>query len=88
MVLMSPSDGHLRPVHALRFCWCDCIYFSLKPAVISLILVLHKDMILLDVGFLRVLASSMIRLALMILISLTFSRLHWQWPRQLLDTLL
>jgi hypothetical protein len=45
-------------------------------------------MILLDVCILMVLASSMIRLALMILISLTFSLLPWQWPRQLPETLL
>jgi hypothetical protein len=68
-------------VHVLWFCRCDYVYFSLELVVVPLVLVLKdEDMVLLNVGFLWVIASNLSRLAFTVLIPLTFSRLTQRWP--------
>jgi hypothetical protein len=59
----------------------------MKPVVILHVFLLSgEDVVLLDLGFFRVIASSLSRLALAILIPLPFSRLAWRQPRQLVTS--
>jgi hypothetical protein len=86
VILLPPCDGCLGQVHVLGFCRHDHIHFSVKPVVVLHVFPLSdKDIVLLDVGFLRVIASSLSRLALAVLIPLTFKWLPWWLPRQLAD---
>jgi hypothetical protein len=51
--------------------------------ILHIFLLTGEDVVLLDVGFFRVIANSLSRLALAVLIPLPFSRLAWRRPRQL-----
>jgi hypothetical protein len=84
MILVPPCDGRLRLVHVLELCRHDRVHFSVKLVVVLHVFPLSdEDLVLLDVGFLRVVASSLSRLTLVVLIPLPFSRLAQRWPRQL-----
>jgi hypothetical protein len=71
-------------VHVLGLSRHDRVHLNAKPVVILRIIFLSgEDMVLLNIGFFSVVSSCFSRLPVTVLISLPFSRLVWQWPRQL-----
>jgi hypothetical protein len=63
-------------VHVLGFQWCNDIHLSLVPEVIPLVLLLSdEDVVLLDVGWIAIIAlvSHRSRLMLVVLVPLAFS---------------
>jgi hypothetical protein len=84
MILAPPCDGRLRLVHVLGLCQHDRIHLDAKPVIILCVIFLSgEDMVLLDVGFFRVVSGCLSQLPITILISLSFSRQARRWPRQL-----
>jgi hypothetical protein len=78
-------------VHILGLRWHDGVHLSFILEVVPLVLLLSdEDMVLLDVGWIVVLAlvRHWSQLVLAVPVLLTFSRLFWRWPRQLVGALL
>jgi hypothetical protein len=90
MVLASPGDGHLRPVHELRFCRHNSAHLCFMPKVIPFILAGgSKDVILLNIR--REVVVTLVRLAssrITLLVLLTSSRLCLRCSRELPSVLL
>jgi hypothetical protein len=90
MILASPGDGRLRPVHELRFCRHNSIHLCLIPKVVHFILAQgSKDVILLNIR--REVVITLVRLAssqTMLLVLLTSSRLRLRRSRELPSALL
>jgi hypothetical protein len=78
MILASPCNGCLVPVHVLGLRLCNGVHFSLVLEVVPLGLLLsNEDMVLLNVGWIAIVAlvSRWSRLVLAVLVPLAFSRL-------------
>jgi hypothetical protein len=90
MVLASPGDGCLRPVHELGLCRHDDVHLYLVPKVIPFVFVWGgKDVILLDIR--RKVVITLVRLVtsgLVLLVLLISSRLRLRSSRKLPSALL
>jgi hypothetical protein len=72
-------------VHVLGLYRHDSIHLDVKPVVVLCIVLLSgEDVVLLDVGFFRVVPGSFNQMSVMVLISLPFSWLAQRRPWQLL----
>jgi hypothetical protein len=90
MVLASPGDGRLRPVHELRFCRHNSVHLCLMPKFAPFILARgSKDVILLNIH--REVFITLVRLTssrTMLLVLLTSSQLRLRCSRELPSALL
>jgi hypothetical protein len=80
MVLAPPCDSHLRPVHVLGLRWHDDVHLRFVPKVIPFVFIRSgEDVVLLDDS--REVVITLVWLLgiwLMLVVLLTFSRLHWR----------
>jgi hypothetical protein len=84
MILTPPCDGCLRPVHVLGLRWHDNVHLSFILEVIPLVLLLgDNDVVLLDVGWIVILALvyHWSQLMLAVLVPLAFSQVLRGRPR-------
>jgi hypothetical protein len=90
MVLASPGDGCLRPVHELGFCRHNSVHLCLMPKVVPFILVRgSKDVILLNIrGEVIITLVQLASSRTMLLVLLTSSRLCLRRSRELPSALL
>jgi hypothetical protein len=84
MILTPPCDGCLELVHVLGLRWHDNVHLSFILEVIPLVLLLgDNDVVLLDVGWIVILALvyHWSRLMLAVLVPLAFSQVLRGRPR-------
>jgi hypothetical protein len=89
MVLASPGDGRLRPMHELGFYGHNSVHLCLMPKVIPFILAGGgKDVILLNIRREAIILIQLAPSRVMLLVPLTSSRLRLRRSRDLPSALL